>query len=161
MVGYGVFYTFGGDYVIFKHLKKENGQAMVEFALVLPILLLFIGGIIDFGWIFHNQILVNNATREETRELAIYYYINHVDLLDAQGFADLEDDVADLIQNKATFISDDTADSTIMVGSDGKYGEQITVNFTGQLKILTPILSTILGENYNVKSTCTMRIEKN
>lgn len=134
---------------------------MVEFALVLPVLLLFIGGIIDFGWIFHNQILVNNATREETRDLAIYYYINDYDDLDAAGLEDLKNDVASLIQSKAVNVNAATASTNITVGSDGKYGEQITVNFTGDIKILTPILSVILGDNYTVKSTCTMRIERN
>lgn len=33
-------------------LKKENGQSLVEFALVLPILLILVFSIIDFGMLF-------------------------------------------------------------------------------------------------------------
>jgi uncharacterized protein (UPF0333 family) len=35
--------------------KNEKGQAMVEFALIVPLLILLLCGIIDFGWIFGNQ----------------------------------------------------------------------------------------------------------
>ena len=33
-------------------LKREKGQSIVEFALVLPLILLIVCGIIDFGWLF-------------------------------------------------------------------------------------------------------------
>jgi Flp pilus assembly protein TadG len=36
-------------------MKSEKGQAAVEFALVLPILLLLILGIIDFGRILYSM----------------------------------------------------------------------------------------------------------
>ena len=36
-------------------LKNEKGQSIVEFALVVPILLTLLCGIIDFGWIYSNQ----------------------------------------------------------------------------------------------------------
>ncbi|MDF2700962.1 MAG: TadE family protein [Haloplasmataceae bacterium] len=57
--------------------KSEKGQAMVEFALLLLPLLLIIGGIVDFGWIFHQQVLANNASREAARHVAIYYNIDN------------------------------------------------------------------------------------
>lgn len=153
MVGL-VLFTHGGDFVKLKHMKKENGQAMVEFALVLPILLLFIGGIIDFGWIFHNQILVNNATREEARDIAIHYYTVKDD-------PDLETDTAANIKNKVGPVITSPSVSEIVAVPDGKEGYKVTVSFTGQMKVLTPILSTILGEEHTVKSVCTMRVENN
>lgn len=149
-----MFFTHGGDFVKLKHLKKENGQAMVEFALVLPILLLFIGGIIDFGWIFHNQILVNNATREEARDIAIHYYSVKDDV-------NLETDAAANIKNKVGPVITSPSVSEILAVSDGKEGYKVTVSFAGKMKVLTPILSTIVGEEYTVKSVCTMRVENN
>ena len=47
--------------------KGEEGQAMLEFALVLPIFLLILCGIIDFGWMFYNQLALNNISREGAR----------------------------------------------------------------------------------------------
>ena len=36
--------------------RSEEGQAMVEFALVFPILLLLVMGIIQFGILFNNYV---------------------------------------------------------------------------------------------------------
>jgi Flp pilus assembly protein TadG len=49
----------------------ERGQAMVEMALVLPILLLVITGILTFGLAFNNYVLLTEATNIGARTLAI------------------------------------------------------------------------------------------
>jgi len=51
--------------------KDEKGQSVVEFALILPILLLIILGTIQFGIIFSSQIAVTNAAREGARVAAV------------------------------------------------------------------------------------------
>lgn len=48
-------------------LKRENGQSLVETALVLPFLLLLLAGIIDLGFAFHGFIVLANASREGAR----------------------------------------------------------------------------------------------
>lgn len=45
-------------------VKKENGQSVVEMALVLPVLLLLLVGIIDFGRVFYYYSHLNLATQE-------------------------------------------------------------------------------------------------
>lgn len=47
--------------------KNENGQSLVEFALVLPILLLLVLGVIEFGWLLNGKITLNSAAREGAR----------------------------------------------------------------------------------------------
>lgn len=47
--------------------KHENGQSLVEFALILPILLLLLMGLIQFGFIFNGQIILTSAVREGAR----------------------------------------------------------------------------------------------
>jgi Flp pilus assembly protein TadG len=49
----------------------ENGQAMVEMALVLPVLLLVVTGILTFGLAFNNYVLLTEATSIGARALAI------------------------------------------------------------------------------------------
>jgi len=52
------------------HQKKwrgKSGQTLVEFAFVLPILLLLMVAIIDFGIIFYSQMAVSNAAWEGAR----------------------------------------------------------------------------------------------
>jgi Flp pilus assembly protein TadG len=47
--------------------QPDRGAAAVEFALVLPILLLFVMGTIEWGWFFFTHQRVVNAAREGAR----------------------------------------------------------------------------------------------
>lgn len=47
--------------------RKDNGQGMVEFALVLPLLLLVMFGIIEFGRLFFSYAMVSASSREGAR----------------------------------------------------------------------------------------------
>lgn len=47
--------------------RCEGGNALVEFALVLPLLLLVFAGIVDFGFLFQRHEVLTNAVREGAR----------------------------------------------------------------------------------------------
>ena len=47
--------------------SSERGQAIIEMALCLPLLLIVIFGIIDFGFMFQRYEVVTNAAREGAR----------------------------------------------------------------------------------------------
>lgn len=47
--------------------KKTKGQALVEFALILPLLLLLILGMIEFGWLLNGKLVITSAAREGAR----------------------------------------------------------------------------------------------
>jgi Flp pilus assembly protein TadG len=49
---------------------REGGAAAVEFALILPVLLLLVGGVVDLGNMYYNQILMSNAARDGARLIA-------------------------------------------------------------------------------------------
>lgn len=51
--------------------SREDGAAAVELALVLPLLLLLVFGIIDFGRLFNAQITLSAAAREGARWAAL------------------------------------------------------------------------------------------
>lgn len=51
--------------------EKECGAVAVEFALVAPILLLILVGIVEFAFYFNLQISVTQAAREGARTMAI------------------------------------------------------------------------------------------
>lgn len=53
--------------------RRERGAAAVEMALILPLLLLIVGGIVDFGRFFYTQNIVVNAAREGARSRALGY----------------------------------------------------------------------------------------
>lgn len=48
-------------------LRSERGAELIEFALVLPLLLFIIMGLIDFGFLFQRFQVVTNAAREGAR----------------------------------------------------------------------------------------------
>jgi len=45
----------------------RRGQALVEFAMVLPLVLVILLGIVEFGFILYNQHVITNASREGAR----------------------------------------------------------------------------------------------
>lgn len=51
--------------------RDDHGAAAVEMALVLPILILLVGGIIDFGFAFNTQVSLTHAAREGVRVEAV------------------------------------------------------------------------------------------
>lgn len=50
---------------------RDRGASAVEFALVLPILLLLVIGILEFGRAYHVQTTLSNAARDGVRVMAL------------------------------------------------------------------------------------------
>lgn len=48
-------------------LRSEQGTAVVEFAVVLPLLLIIVFGIVEFSFMLHNRGMITNAAREGAR----------------------------------------------------------------------------------------------
>ena len=117
---------------------------MAELALVLPLLLLILSGIIDFGWLYYNQITLNNAAREGAR----YAVIHYDPAVDWKGEAQsrMMDDMVGV--NSATAIVSDPI------------GQQITASVTASPRILTAFTSVIRGRTtFEIHAECTMRLE--
>jgi Flp pilus assembly protein TadG len=55
-----------------KRKAHESGAAAVEFALILPVFVLMIVGMIEFSRLYNVQISLSNAAREGARVMAIY-----------------------------------------------------------------------------------------
>ena len=52
--------------------ERESGAAMVEMAIVLPLLLLLVFGIIEFGRLYNSQVTLTHAAREGIRDYVIF-----------------------------------------------------------------------------------------
>jgi Flp pilus assembly protein TadG len=52
--------------------ERQRGAAMVEMAIVLPLLLLLVFGIIEFGRLYNSQVTLTHAAREGIRDYAIF-----------------------------------------------------------------------------------------
>jgi len=55
----------------FRYRRGERGAAAVEFALVLPVLILLVFGLIEFSRVYNIQISLSNAAREGARTMAV------------------------------------------------------------------------------------------
>ena len=53
--------------------RREEGQALVEFALAMPILLLLLTAILQFGSVYNQYEALTDAARTGARELAVEY----------------------------------------------------------------------------------------
>jgi hypothetical protein len=61
--------------------RQQRGvaQSLVEFAMITPIMFTLFLGILEFGWLFNNYILVNSAAREAARTGAVAGQLNSAD----------------------------------------------------------------------------------
>ncbi|NLB53889.1 MAG: pilus assembly protein [Syntrophomonadaceae bacterium] len=109
-------------------LRNKKGQGLVEMALVLPILLFILMGIIEFGWIFASKLELQHATRD----LARYSAINITD----KGIDD-EDFKAgkkNLIENNLVLVKALPADFIVTPGVG-----LVTIEVDYNLPFLTPL----------------------
>ncbi len=51
----------------FMKISRKNGSSAVEFAMVLPVFLLLLFSIIEYGWYLTNQVVLSNAVASGAR----------------------------------------------------------------------------------------------
>ena len=56
---------------LLNRFRSESGQAITEFALILPLLMVLILGIVQFGIVFNNYITLTDATRAGARQAVV------------------------------------------------------------------------------------------
>ncbi|MDR5658932.1 pilus assembly protein [Serpentinicella sp. ANB-PHB4] len=127
--------------------KNNEGQALVELALVLPILLLLVFGIIEFGRVFGTYLMVTHSAREGARAAAV---------------GALDEEIKALVEERtsALHLNKDKVNIHITPGEIYRSrGDGISIQVEYPLKIHLPIISIFIGDSYNVKSHITMRME--
>ena len=128
-----------------KILRSNEGQSLVEFAMILPILLMLIMGILEFGIMLNSYLSVRNASREGARVAIV-------------GSTDIE------IKNLILTISPslNSTDLTVVVtpsAGSRKSGDPITVEVQYNYHFTVPIISGIFGSGIVLKAQTIMRIE--
>jgi hypothetical protein len=130
--------------------RGQRGQSLVEFALVLPIFLLVLFTIVDFGMGFHAWITVTNSAREGARLGSV-----------RAPAADIEQRV------RETAESLDQDDLVVTVtNAEGQPGESVVVDVSYGYSLITPladIITLVSGGNisgaFTLSSTADMRLE--
>ncbi len=90
--------------------RADEGQNLVEFALLLPVLMFILMGIMQFGLIFAVYLTMNNTVREGARWASIYIYDNSQ--TQAQNDAARNDGLLDRIVASRGILSMDRGTNT-------------------------------------------------
>lgn len=134
-----------GDMMINKLFQDEKAQALVEMALVLPILIMLVFGIVEFGRIYSTQIIVANSAREGARHAAL-------------GSDD--NTVVTVIKNYASILEAENMLITISPNESFRQsGNSVTIHVEYPIQIYAPVISSIIGNPFNISSENIMRVE--
>ena len=86
--------------------RRQKGAVLVEFALVLPLLLLILFGIIEFSLLLYDKAVITNASREAARS-GIVYTMLRPDSGDASTYTDrVNANTAEIIQTATDYCQD-------------------------------------------------------
>ena len=115
--------------------KKQNltiGQSMVEFALVLPMLLLLVFGFLDMGRAIYYYSTIGNAAREGARYASVHP-------LDLQTNTTDQTAVKDIVQEYSVALGLDMSKITFPTAPT----DYVTVKVTYDFIPLTPFINTL------------------
>ena len=114
-------------------IKSERGQALVEFALVIPLLLMLLFAIIQFGIAFNHYVTLTDAVRAGSRVAAVSRF---------EACPSCETEAA----VKAAAPGLDQSELTVAVDSTWQPGEQVSV--TGSYPYEINILGKVVASGW-------------
>lgn len=124
--------------------RGERGQAAFEFLLILPLFVLFILLLIDFGIVMYGYVSVANAAREGARFASVNC---------ETGTCSLEDIRDRTIERSSGFITDH-AEVTVSSAGEAR-GDSVAVTATRDHQFLF-----IPGARFDITSCAAMRYER-
>lgn len=126
-------------------IKSEKGQATVELALSISILLFLVFGIIGFGHIFHVYLTLEHASREGARGASV-------------GRTDTE--IVEIVKNSSQSLdSTKLSITTTPIKTERKKGVYATVTLSYPVDVSLPLLDAIFPTPFNVQTKTVMRVE--
>lgn len=138
---------------------RSRGAAALEFALVLPILLMLVFGTIDFGYMINRTTVLNNAAREGAREAIFNPDATAIEDRVKVAATDTFDP-ADLTVTVTCRAADGTPCPGVDFTAEWEEGGTAIVHVLYTHDFLTPAPSVFgLGSSRNLSSTVEMRIE--
>jgi hypothetical protein len=137
-----------------KSRNRREGQSLVEFAVVLPVFLLILAGILDFGLGLYSQMTVINAAREGAR-LGV---VEPGNITDIQNRVDAMTGGLDKTKLTVTISCLRPSGSSFVSCATPKWlsGDAVVVQVDYAYAMLWPLA---FGNHLDLSSTVQMRIE--
>jgi Flp pilus assembly protein TadG len=134
--------------------KGQRGASAIEFAIILPVLVTLLFGIIEMSILFYDKAVITNASREGARAGIVLAPTP----LDDSGIAGVVDTYC--ASNLITFGSTTSATTTVSRGGSGTHGDPltVTVNYPYDFLVL-PNFVTALAGPVNLQAVTVMRME--
>ncbi|VBB06615.1 Hypothetical protein LUCI_1851 [Lucifera butyrica] len=130
---------------IVSYIRNNRGQSMVEFALVLPVFLLLVAGMMEFGRVMNQYLVVTEAAREGARSAAV-------------GNDDAT--VIAAVNAAASTINQGQLTVTISPSPTRTPGDPVTVTVSNPVELITPLISQFFAQNpVTVQGKAVMRVE--
>lgn len=107
-------------------MRNNKGQALVEFVILIPVLMLLILSIFDLG-----NIILKKYKLENELDTIINYYNNNDEQL-MNSYASMKD---------------------ISIKKERKNNNMIDIKVSYEVNINTPVLNKIMGENYQIETS--------
>lgn len=125
--------------------RRTRGQSLVEFALVVPIFLLLLCGILDFGVVLYSRMTITNAARDGARVAT---------LMAGESPGDIASRAADTAASAAGGLGVST---DVSCQNSCKPGAFVTVTVSYDHHVFFPLL---FGTNIPMSSTVKMVMEE-
>jgi Flp pilus assembly protein TadG len=134
-------------------VRNQKGVAAVEFALILPILVLLAFGIIEFSLILYDKAVITNASREGARAGIVSQSPRVSD-------GEIETVVDNYCKNYLVTFSTGTDPVTTVGWGGASFGDDLTVNvsFSYSFLVLPQFVSGVTGP-INLTATTVMKLE--
>jgi Flp pilus assembly protein TadG len=143
--------------------KRDSGQTLVEFALVLPLLVIVLFGMVEFSLVMYNQAMITNAAREGARFAGLFRSNGTSGDFEPYTSAEIQSVVAGYLNNHlVTFSGPPNPPPAVVVPaiiSDTDRGAVRTVTVTYPYSFLVLPNFVALGPKINLTAVSQMRIE--
>lgn len=136
---------------------NQKGAAVVEFALILPMLLTLVFGIIEMGFLFYNKAVLTNASREGARA-GITFNSSRLSQGQIQALVNgyLSDKLVSFGAPRTAVVTTDPADTSSLASGAGML--TVSVSYLYDF-LLLPSFVTDLAGSVNLTVNTTMRAE--
>ena len=140
---------------MFRRHKSERGANLVEFALIMPFLIMLLFGIIEFAWVFAQNLDIRHGAREGARLAAVNFPIGATSGSTARNDTD-RDALIDEICARMQIANGVTVELT----SPGTVGSSATATTSAQRNTLTGLLDWVLSPTLVLSSDVQIRLEQ-